>query len=206
MGALNSIFKSKRLLIIQTISMLTFFASALAAWKLLSYTLNTTTPVVVILTYSSCLITLRNRGSMLPEYRRGDVLVVDNRFHSLKVADIVVYSIPGRDIPIVHRIHVIHNPWVPCLHFDCSGTEDESRFLTKGDNNQVYDQQLYARGRRVGKRWFVGQSFLSRTNIYGTSIAYAPYFGMFTIWTTDYPWLRYAILGIMGLFIMLGKE
>ncbi|CBK20928.2 uncharacterized protein [Blastocystis hominis] len=175
MGALNSIFKSKRLLIIQTISMLTFFASALAAWKLLSYTLNTTTPVVVILT-----------GSMLPEYRRGDVLVVDNRFHSLKIADIVVYSIPGRDIPIVHRIHVIHNP----------GTEDESRFLTKGDNNQVYDQQLYARG----------QSFLSRTNIYGASVAYAPYFGMFTIWTTDYPWLRYAILGIMGLFIMLGKE
>ena len=110
MGALNSIFKSKRLLIIQTISMLTFFASALAAWKLLSYTLNTTTPVVVILTYWSYLVILTFRGSMLPEYRRGDVLVVDSRFHSLKIADIVVYSIPGRDIPIVHRIHVIHNP------------------------------------------------------------------------------------------------
>lgn len=110
MGALSSIFKSKRLLIIQTISMLTFFASALAAWKLLSYTLNTTTPVVVILTYWSFLTILTFRGSMLPEYRRGDVLVVDNRFHSLKIADIVVYSIPGRDIPIVHRIHVIHNP------------------------------------------------------------------------------------------------
>lgn len=29
---------------------------------------------------------------------------------------------------------------------------------------------------------------------------------MFTIWTTDYPWLRYAILGIMGVFILIGKE
>lgn len=54
--ALSSLIKSKRLLIIQTISMITFFASALAAWKLLSYTLNTTTPVVVILTYALSLV------------------------------------------------------------------------------------------------------------------------------------------------------
>ena len=51
LDALSSVFKNKRMLIIQTISMITFFASALAAWKFLSYTLNTTTPVVVILTY-----------------------------------------------------------------------------------------------------------------------------------------------------------
>lgn len=51
LNALSSVFKSKRMLIIQTISMITFFASALAAWKFLSYTLNTTTPIVVILTY-----------------------------------------------------------------------------------------------------------------------------------------------------------
>ena len=48
--AVASLFKSKRLLIIQVISMFTFFASALAAWKMLSYTLDTATPVVVILT------------------------------------------------------------------------------------------------------------------------------------------------------------
>ena len=155
--------------------MFTFFASALAAWKMLSYTLDTATPVVVILT-----------GSMLPEYRRGDVLLIDNRFHAIQIADIVVYNIPGRNIPIVHRVHVIHNP----------GTEEESRFLTKGDNNQVHDQQLYQQG----------QYFLNRDNIYGSSIAYAPFFGMFTIWTTDYPWLRYLILGVMGLFILTGKE
>lgn len=28
-----------------------------------------------------------------------------------------------------------------------SGTEDESRFLTKGDNNRVHDQQLYQEGK-----------------------------------------------------------
>ena len=30
------------------------------------------------------------------------------------------------------------------------GTEEESRFLTKGDNNQVHDQQLYQRGVELG--------------------------------------------------------
>ena len=146
MDAVSSLFRSKRLLIAQTVSMLTFFASALAAWKLLSYTMNTTTPIVVILTYSFCSVNHRLRGSMLPEYRRGDVLVIDNRFHSLKIADIVVYSIPGRDIPIVHRIHVIHNPYHCCTCVTDSGTEDDLRFLTKGDNNPVHDQQLYAPG------------------------------------------------------------
>ena len=29
----------------------------------------------------------------------------------------------------------------------CSGTEDEARFLTKGDNNRVHDQQLYQEGK-----------------------------------------------------------
>lgn len=53
----------------------------------------------------------RCSGSMLPEYRRGDVLLIDNRFHTIKIADIVVYNIPGRNIPIVHRVHVIHNPY-----------------------------------------------------------------------------------------------
>ena len=51
--AVSSLFKSKRLLIIQFVSMLVFFASALAAWKTLGCVLNTSTPVVVILTYSA---------------------------------------------------------------------------------------------------------------------------------------------------------
>lgn len=54
--AISSLFKSKRLLIIQVISMFTFFASALASWKMLSYTLDTPTPVVVILTYASFVV------------------------------------------------------------------------------------------------------------------------------------------------------
>lgn len=54
----------------------------------------------------------RPSGSMLPEYRRGDVLLIDNRFHAIQIADIVVYNIPGRNIPIVHRVHVIHNPYL----------------------------------------------------------------------------------------------
>ena len=78
--------------------------------------------------------------------------------------------------------------------------------MTKGDNNQVHDQQLYGGNQQFQISDHVGQAFLDRDNIYGSSIAYAPYFGMFTIWTTDYPWLRYAILGIMAIFILTGKE
>ena len=52
----------------------------------------------------------------------------------------------------------------------------------------------------------VDQLFIPRDYIYGRSVIYAPYFGMFTIWTTDYPWLRYLLLGMMGLFILTGKE
>ncbi|KAK8799307.1 hypothetical protein JH06_1235 [Blastocystis sp. subtype 4] len=175
LDAVSSLFKSKRLLIVQFVSMVTFFASALAAWKSLSFVLNTTTPIVVILT-----------GSMLPAYRRGDVLLIDNRFSELKIGDIVIYNIPGRDIPIVHRLHVINNP----------GNEEDAHYLTKGDNNRVHDQQLYQKN----------QLFIPRDYIYGRSVIYAPYFGMFTIWTTDYPWLRYLLLGMMGLFILTGKE
>lgn len=110
--AVASLFKSKRLLIIQVISMFTFFASALAAWKMLSYTpgyghSRCRDPYVVCSVLPS-----RPSGSMLPEYRRGDVLLIDNRFHAIQIADIVVYNIPGRNIPIVHRVHVIHNPYL----------------------------------------------------------------------------------------------
>ena len=175
LDVISSLFKSKRLLIVQFVTMLTFFASALAAWKVVCCVLNNSTPIVVILT-----------GSMLPAYRRGDVLLIDNRFGSLMIGDTVVYNIPGRDIPIVHRLHVINNP----------GSEEESRYLTKGDNNRVHDQQLYQRN----------QYFIPRDYIYGRCVLYAPYFGMFTIWTSDYPWLRYLLLGVMGLFILTGKE
>lgn len=110
LDAVSSLFKSKRLLIVQFVSMVTFFASALAAWKTLSCVLNTTTPVVVILTYEKTEEWLSCSGSMLPAYRRGDVLLIDNRFSEMKIGDIVIYNIPGRDIPIVHRLHVINNP------------------------------------------------------------------------------------------------
>ena len=111
LDAVSSLFKSKRLLIVQFVSMVTFFASALAAWKSISCILNTTTPIVVILTYANSEEWMRCSGSMLPAYRRGDVLLIDNRFSELKIGDIVIYNVPGRDIPIVHRLHVINNPY-----------------------------------------------------------------------------------------------
>ena len=83
---------------------------------------------------------------MLPAYRRGDVLLIDNRFSDLNIGDIVVYNIPGRDIPIVHRIHVINNPYLLSVRIIYRGSEEESTYLTKGDNNHIHDQQLYEKG------------------------------------------------------------
>ena len=83
---------------------------------------------------------------MLPAYRRGDVLLIDNRFSELNIGDIVVYNIPGRDIPIVHRIHVINNPYYLFVMITYRGSEEESTYLTKGDNNRIHDQQLYEKG------------------------------------------------------------
>ena len=121
LDAVSSLFKSKRLLIVQFVSMVTFFASALAAWKSLSFVLNTTTPIVVILTYANAEEWMSCSGSMLPAYRRGDVLLIDNRFSELKIGDIVIYNIPGRDIPIVHRLHVINNPY-------CTEVKDDTQW------------------------------------------------------------------------------
>ena len=52
LDVISSLFKSKRLLIVQFVTMLTFFASALAAWKVVCCVLNNSTPIVVILTYA----------------------------------------------------------------------------------------------------------------------------------------------------------
>jgi hypothetical protein len=41
---------------------------------------------------------------MEPAIHRGDVLVVTNTTDTFRVGEVVVYTVPGRDIPIVHRV------------------------------------------------------------------------------------------------------
>lgn len=46
---------------------------------------------------------------MEPAFHRGDLLFLTNiREDPLKVGDIVVFKIEGREIPIVHRVLKLH--------------------------------------------------------------------------------------------------
>ena len=82
---------------------------------------------------------------MEPAFYRGDLLFLTNPSHeSYRTGDITVYKIPGAAIPIVHRVLETH---------DVKPTNSESAdaqslipkqfLLTKGDNNNVDDIDLY---------------------------------------------------------------
>lgn len=72
--------------------------SALMIWRFLMLCTMSESPVVVVLS-----------GSMEPGFRRGDILFLDNRpQHAVRPGDIVVFSIDGRSIPIVHRAIKVH--------------------------------------------------------------------------------------------------
>lgn len=85
---------------------------------------------------------------------------------------------------------------------DCDGllTRDCSRptakLLTKGDNNAADDTDLYARG----------QDYLERKDIVGSVVGFVPFVGYVTIMLTEHPWLKTAMLGIMGLLVVLQRE
>ena len=48
-------------------------------------------------------------GSMEPAFFRGDLLFLTNyKEEAVRVGDIVVFKVEGRDIPIVHRVLKVH--------------------------------------------------------------------------------------------------
>jgi len=79
------------------------------------------------------------------------------------------------------------------VHEKVSGEVD---VLTKGDNNAVDDRGLYA----------AGQSWINKQHVIGRAKGYLPYIGMVTIIMNDYPLVKYALVGIMGLFVLTTRE
>ena len=61
-------------------------------WNCLKLALWTESPIVVVLS-----------GSMEPSMQRGDILVL-HKTTPIAVGDIIVYTIEGEGIPIVHRV------------------------------------------------------------------------------------------------------
>ncbi|CAO1427696.1 unnamed protein product [Diamesa hyperborea] len=165
----------KRQFFYQVLSFGMIVSSALMIWKGLMVVTGSESPIVVVLS-----------GSMEPAFHRGDLLFLTNYPEEpVRVGEIVVFKVEGRDIPIVHRVIKIHEK-----------SDGAVKFLTKGDNNSVDDRGLYA----------PGQLWLTKKDIVGRARGFLPYVGMITILMNEYPNFKYAILGILAIYVLLHRE
>ncbi|KAI8068932.1 signal peptidase I [Thamnidium elegans] len=161
---------------LQCLSFITIAASALMAWKSFSVITNTESPIVVVMS-----------GSMRPAFDRGDLLFLSlPKNDPVEINDICVFKLPGKDIPIVHRVLKIHKD---------INTEKEY-ILTKGDNNTLDDRSLYGSG----------QMWIHKENIVGKVKGFMPYVGMVTLLMNSYPWVKFALLGVLGFFALIRRE
>ena len=121
---------------------------------------------------------------MFPAFQRGDLLFLAMNDRPFTVGEVVVFKIPGKEIPIVHRILKVHEmydhlPLPPFLLYILLflsillllGPKPSHRsngtvhILTKGDWNELDDSYgIYASG----------QQFLGREHIIGRVKAYVP--------------------------------
>ena len=177
---LNEFKKNPRFFITQCLNFAAVVVSALMIWKSLMILTQCESPIVVVLS-----------GSMEPFYYRGDLLSLHhNREKDVELGEVVVFSLDGREIPIVHRVLEVHRPFLNNSNYDV-------KILTKGDNNQVNDRGLYL----LGQLWLQNKHIIGRV----TNGVYFPYLGMVTILMNDYPMLKYAMIGCLGLFVITTK-
>ncbi|KAM6499288.1 hypothetical protein JOM56_004796 [Amanita muscaria] len=182
-----------RHVLLQILNFASVIASGLMIWKGLGLFTNSESPIVVVLS-----------GSMEPAFYRGDLLFLTNPPNQrYNTGDITVYKIPGADIPIVHRVletHDVPNKRKRSRSKDAVKTPQNSSLpnqllLTKGDNNLVDDIELYQ-----------GLEWLERQHIIGKVRGFLPYVGYVTIAMNDFPQLKYALLGGLGLLALLQRE
>jgi signal peptidase len=175
-------------------------------WKALSIVAESHSPIVVVLS-----------GSMEPAFQRGDILFLWNREEQVKVGDVVVYEVPGKPIPIVHR--VLREHVVDISENDqkkqqskqnklkknkkggvvgkAAGQKQKQLLLTKGDNNAVDDLGLYNHN----------QNYLDRNkDVVGVVKGYFPKVGYVTLLLTENQYFKYALLGLMGVSTLLYKD
>uniref|UniRef100_A0A8D2D7Q9 Signal peptidase complex catalytic subunit SEC11A n=1 Tax=Sciurus vulgaris TaxID=55149 RepID=A0A8D2D7Q9_SCIVU len=70
------------------------------------------------------------------------------------------------------------------------------KFLTKGDNNAVDDRDLCTQG----------QHWLEKKDVVGRARGFVPYIGIVRILMNDYPKFKYAVLFLLGLFVLVHRE
>ena len=174
-GEFKEVVKNPRKSVISILNLGCVALSALMMWKLLMVGFGSETPVVVVMS-----------GSMEPSFHRGDILFLEMMNPPFSTGDIPVFSIEGKDIPIVHRSISVHAGQAP----------HTMAVLTKGDNNNLDDRGLYNRG----------QNFIVPKNMIGRARGFVPYFGMIPVWASDYPWSKYAIIGLVAFLGFIDRE
>ncbi|EPY39744.1 signal peptidase protein, endoplasmic reticulum-type [Angomonas deanei] len=126
-------------------------------------------------------------GSMEPGYYRGDVLFLHARpEYPVEVGDIIVYRLPARDVPIVHRVHRVH----------VRESDSKRLFLTKGDNNMYDDRVIYDEG----TEW-VEEDF-----IIGKSYGYIPRLGYITLMFNESRICKILTLFLLGFFAITAND
>ncbi|EJD01773.1 uncharacterized protein FOMMEDRAFT_168400 [Fomitiporia mediterranea MF3/22] len=187
---------------LQVLNFASVIASGLMIWKGLGLICNTESPIVVVLS-----------GSMEPAFYRGDLLFLTNPSgQRYKTGDITVYRIPNGDIPIVHRVietrdvvsderaSLAHSTpklahRIDAIYVAAAPLAQKQLLLTKGDNNAQDDIGLYQ-----GLQW------LEKRHIIGKVGGFLPHIGYVTIVMNDYPQLKYALLGGLGLLALVQRE
>ena len=171
----KNVLKSPRKSILAALNILCMVCTPLMMYDTIKVVVSSDIPVVVVMS-----------GSMEPSFHRGDILLLEMMNPPFSSGDIPVFSIEGKDIPIVHRSISVH-----------AGEAEESlAILTKGDNNNLDDRGLYNRG----------QHFIAPKNMIGRARGFIPYFGMIPVWAADYPWLKYALLGFIAFLGFIDRE
>ncbi|EES16720.1 hypothetical protein BDA96_08G054300 [Sorghum bicolor] len=141
---------------------------------------------LIVVTGSESPVVVVLSGSMEPGFKRGDILFLHMSKDPIRTGEIVVFNIDGREIPIVHRVIKVH---------ERQGTA-EVNILTKGDNNFGDDRLLYAHG----------QLWLQQHHIMGRAVGFLPYVGWVTIIMTEKPFIKYLLIGALGLLVITTKE
>ncbi|KXN70019.1 Sec11-like 3, isoform CRA_b, partial [Conidiobolus coronatus NRRL 28638] len=144
-------------------------ASSYMSWRALGWACDSESPAVVVMS-----------DSMAPAFHKGDILFQHLNPSPIEIGEVVVFKLPDRPIPIVHRVLKLH----------ADAKTGEEFILTKGDDNPVNDRGLYDRG----------QLWLERKHIIGRIKGHLPYVGMIPLLLNENPKLKQVLLFILAAY------
>jgi len=154
----------------------------LLAWGInqgLAFAMTTDMPVVAVESYS-----------MVPVFYKGDILVLQGvQDGDYEVGDIVVFSVPQRGTPVVHRIMKM-NP--------------DGSYVTKGDANNGHIDFRDESGNII-----YSEQHVERQDVHGRVLVIVPYLGWVKIGMMQYvlPNILFILIAIVFIaFIYYGRR